>query len=363
MYRVNWSIHARQSNSSSAWKVKRAFWRGRFRVRPPEPISVPRYKDGTKIGSVKRNHFWARIWPQLYPATSKKEVTKRLASPVSSPPRTLLSKKSFALSQKNKIAWHETKRPHAHYGGPSKAEPFFPTTCGPKNSPPILDRNAPVYVQEGRMPLQPTPCPPISMLLEAAAKKPSSKQKDPLTSEKPIRVHNTEIRRGAGRPVIQTDLHYNITMLAPHYFCIVFSLSNRSKRQAREYFQNQAKVANFNLLDMKLMKNGPSRIWKWWLGKCRNDWITTSNPNTTYLGLEPQSPRALRTKKGLHWQMQFPQQLNHLNLTCKLNAYWMHSKSIPNPVPWILWDKLVCYISFFGGEIFGGIFRKHFERS
>ena len=78
------------------------------------------------------------------------------------------------------------------------------------------------------------------------------------------------------------------------------------------------------------MKNGPSRIWKWWLGKCRNDWITTSNPNTTYLGLEPQSPRALRTKKSLHWQMQFPQQLNRLNLTCKLNAHWMHSKSIPN---------------------------------
>ena len=25
------------------------------------------------------------------------------------------------------------------------------------------------------------------------------------------------------------------------------------------------------------MKNRPSRMWKWWLGKCRNDWITTSN--------------------------------------------------------------------------------------
>ena len=71
----------------------------------------------------------------------------------------------------------------------------------------------------------------------------------------------------------------------------------------------------------------------WWLGKCRNDWITTSNPKHYILRAGATEPRALRTKKGLHWQMQFPQQLNHLNLTCKLNAYWMHSKSIPNPIP------------------------------
>ena len=118
-----------------------------------------------------------------------------------------------------------------YYGGPSKAEPFFPTTCGPKNRPAILDRNAPVYVQEGRMPLQPTPFPPISMLLEAAAKKPSSKQKGPLTSEKPIRVHNTEIRRGAGRPVIQTDLHYNVSpSLLKHCLSVIQSVQAPSAR-------------------------------------------------------------------------------------------------------------------------------------
>ena len=59
------------------------------------------------------------------------------------------------------------------------------------------------------------------MVLEAAAKKLSSKQKGPLTSEKHIRVHNTEIRRGAGRPVIQTDLHYNVSpSLLKHCLCL-----------------------------------------------------------------------------------------------------------------------------------------------
>ena len=59
------------------------------------------------------------------------------------------------------------------YGGPSKAEPFFPTTCGPKNSPATLDRNAPAHVQEQKnVVAEADPLPPISMLLEAAATKP-----------------------------------------------------------------------------------------------------------------------------------------------------------------------------------------------
>ena len=69
------------------------------------------------------------------------------------------------------------------------------------------------------------------MLLEAAAKKPSSKQKGPLTSEKPIRVHNTEIRRGAGRPVIQTDLHYNVSpSLLKHCLIVIQSVQAPSAR-------------------------------------------------------------------------------------------------------------------------------------
>ena len=230
MYKVNCSIHTRQSISSSAWKVKRAFWRGRF-SRPAEPISVPRYKDGTKIGSVKRNHFWARIWPCYF----EKRGDKATCLTCVKPSKNFVVQNKFCFITKKQdclpFAWHETKRPHANYGGPSKAEPFFPTTCGPKNRPAILDRNAPVYVQEGRMPLQPTPFPPISMLLEAAAKKPSSKQKGPLTSEKPIRVHNTEIRRGAGRPVIQTDLHYNVSpSLLKHCLSVIQSVQAPSAR-------------------------------------------------------------------------------------------------------------------------------------
>ena len=173
--------------------------------------------------------------------------------------------------------------------------------------------------------LQPTPCPPISMLLEAAAKKPSSKQKGPLTSEKPIRLDNTEIRRGAGRPVIQPDLHYNVRpSLLKHCPIVIQSVQAPSANISKT--RQRWPISIFWTWNQWRM--GPSRIWKWWLGKCRNDWITTSNPNITYLGLEAQSPRALRIKKGLHWQMQFPQPVNHLNL-----AYWMHSKSIPNPIP------------------------------
>ena len=75
------------------------------------------------------------------------------------------------------------------------------------------------------------PLPPIAMLLEAAAKKPSSKQKGPLTSEKPICVHNTEIRRGAGRPVIQTDLHYNVSpSLLKHCLIVIQSVQAPSAR-------------------------------------------------------------------------------------------------------------------------------------
>ena len=96
----NRPIHTRPSNSSSAWKAKRAFWRGRFRVRPAEPVYVPRYKDCTKIGSVKRNHFWPRM-PKLYPATSKNGDKATPALPVPSSPKTMFSKESFALSQKN----------------------------------------------------------------------------------------------------------------------------------------------------------------------------------------------------------------------------------------------------------------------
>ena len=246
----NRPIHTRPSNSSSAWKVKRALWRGRFRVRPAEPVSVPRYKR-----SVKRNHFWPRIfWPKFYPATSKNGDKATLASPVPSPPKTMFSRLSFALSQKkNCLTWQKGR---AHYGGPSKAKPFFPTTCGPKNSPATLDRNAPAMFKNEERRCRTTPCPPSTMLLEAAATKP------PPTSEQPIRMHNTEIRRGAGRPVIQSDLHYNVCpSLLKHCLIVIQSV------QAREYFQNQAMVANFILLDMKLMKNGPSRIWKWCLGK------------------------------------------------------------------------------------------------
>ena len=41
------------------------FWRERSRFRPAEPIFIPGWKDVTKIGSVKRNHFWARFPGQV----------------------------------------------------------------------------------------------------------------------------------------------------------------------------------------------------------------------------------------------------------------------------------------------------------
>ena len=137
-------------------------------------------------------------------------------------------------------------------------EPFFPTTCGPKNSPATLDRNAPAHVQEQRMPLQkPTPCPQFQCCWKQPQQSHNPNRKAPPTSEKPIHVHNTEIRRGAGRPVIQSDLLYNVCpSLLQHCLIVIQSV------QARECFLNQETVANFNLLDMKLMKNGPSRIWK-----------------------------------------------------------------------------------------------------
>ena len=60
-------------------QLKRAFWRGRFRVGPAEPVYVPTIRTpklGVKqnhfwpLGSVKQNLFWPRIWPKLHP-TSK----------------------------------------------------------------------------------------------------------------------------------------------------------------------------------------------------------------------------------------------------------------------------------------------------
>ena len=138
-------------------------------------------------------------------------------------------------------------------------EPFFPTTCGPKNSPATLDRNAPAHVQERRVPLQPTPCPQFQCCWKQPQKshhlnrKAHSHQKSPSAC--------TTLKLGGARGGLSSKPTY-ITMLAPHYLSIVQSLSNRSKRQAREYFQNQATVANFNLLDVKFMKNGFSRIWK-----------------------------------------------------------------------------------------------------
>ena len=45
------------------------------------------------------------MWPKLYPATSKNGDKATLASPVPSPPKTMFSKESFALSQKKKFCW------------------------------------------------------------------------------------------------------------------------------------------------------------------------------------------------------------------------------------------------------------------
>ena len=117
-------------------------------------------------------------------------------------------------------------------------------------------------------------------------------RKAPPTSEKPIHVHNTEIRRGAGRPVIQSDLHYHVcpSLLEHCYNRYPIGPSARIS----------PKPANFNLLGMKLMRMGLHAYGSDGWAKCGNDWITTSNPNATYLGLEPQSPRGLRTKTGLH---------------------------------------------------------------
>ena len=169
------------------------------------------------------------------------------------------------------------------------------------------------------------------MLLEAAATKPSSKLKGPPIPEKPIRAHNTEIRRGVGRPVIQTDLHYNVSpSLLKHCLMVIQSVQAPSARTFPKpgnggQFQSSGREINeeWAFTHMEVMAGQNVEM----IGSR----LATQTLHT--IGLEPQSPRALRTKKGLHWQMQFPQQLNHLNLTCKLNAYWIHSKSIPNPIP------------------------------
>ena len=126
------------------------------------------------------------------------------------------------------------KKSHAYlrfYGGPSKAEPFFQQLADPKTAlQSLTEMHLSMFKKEECHCSRPL-APLISMLLEAAAKKPSSKQKGPLTSEKPIRVHNTEIRRGAGRPVIQTDLHYNVSpSLLKHCLIVIQSVQAPSAR-------------------------------------------------------------------------------------------------------------------------------------
>ena len=72
----------------SPWKIKRVFWRGRFRVRSAEPISVPRYSPN--LGS---SNFWPRIWPKLYPASQNGDKK-----------RHLLFRKRFRLSSLDWVA-------------------------------------------------------------------------------------------------------------------------------------------------------------------------------------------------------------------------------------------------------------------
>ena len=109
-----WSIHTRPSNSSSAWKVKRAFWRGDSGSALRNQFMFWDIKTAPKLGPSNGTIFRPACGQSLYPATSKNGDKATLALPVPSPPKTMFSKESFALSPKKRLPDMKQNTPHAH---------------------------------------------------------------------------------------------------------------------------------------------------------------------------------------------------------------------------------------------------------
>ena len=82
----------------------------------------------------------------------------------------------------------------------------------------------------------------------------------------------------------QTDLHYNVSSLLKHCLIVIQSVQAPSAR----IFPKPGKGGQFQSSGREINEESAFTHMEVMLGKCRNDWITTSNPNTTYLGLEPQ---------------------------------------------------------------------------
>ena len=100
-----------------------------------------------------------------------------------------------------------------YYGGPSEAEPFFPTTRGPKNSPATLDRNAPAMFKNEECRCRRRPLAPQFL---CCWKQPQQSlhphQKSPSAC--------TTLKLGGARGGLSSNPTY-ITMFAPHYSSIV----------------------------------------------------------------------------------------------------------------------------------------------
>ena len=139
---------------------------------------------------------------------------------------------------------------------PLRWNPFFQQLADPKTAlQPLTEMHPPMFKNEECRSRRRTPAP----LFQCCWKQPQQSlhphQKSPSAC--------TTLKVGGAWGGLSSNPTY-ITMFAPLFkHCLIVIQSV----QAREYFQNQAMVANFNLLDTKLMKNGPSRTGKCCLGK------------------------------------------------------------------------------------------------
>ena len=179
-------------------------------------------KTAPKLGPSNGTIFGSAFGHSYTLLLRKKKVAKWLASPVPSHPRTTLSRESFALSPKKQdcLTWDKK------------------AACALRRP---LQRWKTVVSNNLRT--QKQPC------------NPWQKCTCPCSRTKSV-IAEAVAGSSRNKAIIQTERHP--CQKSPSA-CTTLKLGGA--------WGGLSSKPTYNLLDVKLMKNGPSRIWKWWLGK------------------------------------------------------------------------------------------------